>query len=226
MLKKLFLFFALATNIAFAADVIVINANVITVDPNHPSVEAFAIDNGHFVAIGSNAEILKLKTAATRVIDLHGMTVTPGFEDVHLHPQAIFAEGTPHYRVWLGADKTRTIDEVIAALKRQAAVTPQGKMISGYGYNDVVLGRHPNRHDLDKVSTTQPIVITHGSGHLTVVNSFVLEAAGVTKDTPDPPGGALDRDPDGTPNGVIRESARSLISKGRRSEYRDPVLAQ
>ena len=223
MLKRLVLFFALATNLAFAADVIVINANVITVDPNHPSVEAFAIDNGHFVAIGSNVEILKLKTAATRVIDLHGMTVTPGFQDVHLHPQAIFAEGTPHYRVWLGADKTRTIDEVVAALKRQAAVTPQGKMISGYGYNDVVLGRHPNRHDLDKVSTTQPIVITHGSGHLTVVNSFVLEAAGITKDTHDPPGGALDRDPDGTPNGVIRESARSLISKGTRSEYRDPV---
>jgi predicted amidohydrolase YtcJ len=223
MLKQLALFFALTTNLAFATDVIVINANVITVDPSHPAAEAFAIDNGHFVAIGSNAEILKLKTASTRVIDLHGMTVTPGFEDVHLHPQAIFEEGTPHYRVWLGEDKTRTIDQVVAALKKQAALTPAGKMISGYGYNDVALGRHPNRHDLDKVSTTQPIVITHGSGHITVVNSFVLEAAGVTKDTPDPPGGALDRDPDGTPNGVIRESARGLISKGTRSEYRDPV---
>jgi predicted amidohydrolase YtcJ len=96
-------------------------------------------------------------------------------------------------------------------------------MISGYGYNDVVLGRHPNRHDLDKVSTTQPIVITHGSGHITVVNSFVLQASGITKDTPDPPGGALDRDPDGTPNGVVRESARRLIQRGTGSENRDQL---
>lgn len=75
------------------------------------------------------------------------------------------------------------------------------------------LGRHPNRYDLDKVSTTQPVVITHGSGHVTVVNSFVLNAAGITKDTPNPPGGAFDRDPDGTPNGVVRESARGAIGK-------------
>jgi hypothetical protein len=101
--------------------------------------------------------------------------------------------------------------KLVAALKRQAAVTPAGARISGYGYNDALLGRHPNRHDLDKVSTTQPIEITHGSGHITVVNSFVLNAAGIAKDTPDPKGGALDRDPDGTPNGVIRESARGLL---------------
>jgi len=83
----------------------------------------------------------------------------------------------------------------------------------------VLLGRHPNRHDLDKVSTTQPVSITHGSGHITVVNSFMLEAAGVTKETPDPPGGALDRDPDGTPNGVLRESARGVLSRGRREQH-------
>ncbi len=160
---------------------IIINANVITVDQSRPSAEAFAIDSGHFVAVGTNSEVLKLKTASTKIIDLHGMTVTPGFNDAHLHPQPLFAEGTPHYRVWLGADKTHTIDEVVAALNRQAKVTPAGKMISGYGYNDVVLGRHPNRHDLDKVSTTQPIVITHGSGHITVVNSFVLQASGSRK---------------------------------------------
>ena len=145
------------------------------------------------------------------MIDLKGETVTPGFNDAHLHPQAIFQEGTPHYRVWLGGDRVKTIDELVAALKRQAAVTPAGARISGYGYNDVLLGRHPNRHDLDKVSTTQPVEITHGSGHITVVNSFVLNASGVTKDTPDPKGGALDRDPDGTPNGVIRESARGVL---------------
>jgi len=90
-------------------------------------------------------------------------------------------------------------------------------LISEYGYNDLLLGRHPNRQDLDKVSTRQPVIITHGSGHITVVNSFVLNQAGITKDTADPPGGALDHDSDGTPNGVIRESARSLLSRGQKS---------
>ena len=213
MIKRLCFLFALTTNVAFATDTIVINAKVITVDRDHPSAEAFAIDNGRFTAVGTNAEILKLKTVSTKVIDLKGETVTPGFNDAHLHPQAIFQEGTPHYRVWLGGDRVKTMDELVAALKRQAAVTPAGARISGYGYNDELLGRHPNRHDLDKVSTTQPIEITHGSGHITVVNSYVLNASSVTKDTPDPKGGALDRDPDGTPNGVIRESARGVLSR-------------
>ncbi len=209
---------ACLANLAHAADTIVINAKVITVDAVHPSAQAFAIDNGRFTAVGTNAEILKLKTPSTKVIDLKGKTVTPGFNDAHLHPQAIFDENSPYYRVWLGSDKVKTMDDLIAALKRKAAITPAGKAITGYGYNDVTLGRHPNRHDLDKVSTTQPVSITHGSGHITVVNSFMLEAAGVTKETPDPPGGALDRDPDGTPNGVLRESGRNVLGRGRREQ--------
>jgi hypothetical protein len=205
-------------DVAFATDTIVINAKVITVDAAHPAAQAFAIDNGRFTAVGTNAEILKLKTASTKVIDLKGMTVTPGFNDAHLHPQAIFDENSPYYRVWLGSDRVKTMDDLVAALQRKAAITPAGKAINGYGYNDVTLGRHPNRHDLDKVSTTQPVSITHGSGHITVVNSFMLNAAGVTKETPDPPGGALDRDPDGTPNGVLRESGRGVLGRGRREQ--------
>jgi predicted amidohydrolase YtcJ len=215
MIKTLCLLLVVATNVAYAADTIVINANVITVDKDHPSAQAFAFDNGRFTAVGSNAQILKLKTSSTKVIDLQGMTVTPGFNDAHLHPQAIFDENSQYYRVWLGADRVKTIDDLVAALKRKARITPPGKPISGYGYNDETLGRHPNRQDLDQVSTTQPVMITHGSGHITVVNSFVLNEAGITRDTPDPSGGALDRDPDGTPNGVIRESARGLLSAGR-----------
>ena len=213
MVTRLFLFLAFLSNAAWAASTLVINANVITVDKDRASAQAFAFENGRFTAVGSNEQILRLKTPSTMVIDLKGMTVTPGFNDAHLHPQAIFDENSPYYRVWLGGDRVRTMDELVAALQRKASITPPGKLISGYGYNDVLLGRHPNRHDLDKVSTTQPVVITHGSGHITAVNSFVLSEAGITKDTADPPGGALDRDPDGTPNGVIRESARGLLTK-------------
>ena len=218
MIQRLCLSCALIANLAAAADTntIVINAKVITVDPQHPVAQAFACDNGRFTAVGTTEQMLKLKTPTTTVIDLKGRTVTPGFIDAHLHPEAIFDENSPYYRVWLGSDRVKTMDELVAALKRKAAITPAGKAINGYGYNDVTLGRHPNRHDLDKVSTTQPVTITHGSGHITVVNSFVLDEAGVTKATPDPKGGALDRDPDGTPNGVLRESARSVLARGRR----------
>ena len=92
--------------------------------------------------------------------------------------------------------------------------------------NDEPLGRHPNWHDLDKVSTTQPIEITHGSGHITVVNSYVLNASGITKDTQDPKGGALDRDSDGTPNGVIRESGRGLLRRMGGNKADAPTYAE
>jgi len=218
MIWRICLFLMLAASSAYAAQTIVVNANVITVDPARPVAQAFAIENGRFTAVGTNAEILRRRNPSSRVIDLKGMTVTPGFNDAHLHPQAIFGEDSPYYRVWLGADRVKTLDELVAALKRKAAITPAGKIVNGYGYNDVSLGRHPNRHDLDQVSTTQPVSITHGSGHITVVNTYMLEAAHISKETPDPAGGALDRDPDGTPNGVLRESARGLLGAARRLE--------
>jgi predicted amidohydrolase YtcJ len=220
MVTRLCLLLAFLSNAAWAANTLVINANVITADRDRPSAQAFAFDNGRFTAVGTNEQILKLRNPSTVVIDLKGMTVTPGFNDAHLHPQGIFDENSPYYRVWLGGDRVKSMSDLITELQRKAAITPPGKLINGYGYNDVLLGRHPNRQDLDKVSTTQPVIITHGSGHITVVNSFVMNEAGITKDTADPAGGAIDRDPDGTPNGVIRESARGLLRQGRGVEER------
>ena len=102
MMKKLCLFLALVAPCAYADPTLVINANVITVDSAHPAAQAFAYENGRFIAVGTNEQILKLKGLASKVIDLQGMTVTPGFNDAHLHPQAIFDENSPYYRVWLG----------------------------------------------------------------------------------------------------------------------------
>jgi hypothetical protein len=201
----------LAATTALAADLIVVNANVITVDPAKPHAEAFAVENGRFTAIGTNAEIRALAGPAARVIDLAGKTVTPGFNDVHLHPNAVFPDDSPYSTPWLGPDKIKSMDQLIAALKKKAARTPKGLLVSGSRYDDVALGRHPNRHDLDKASTDHPISISHASGHIIAVNSYILQASGITKDTKDPPGGSFDRDPDGTPNGVIRESARRLL---------------
>ena len=219
MLNVLFFFIALCANAADAiyvnnaADAIYVNGVVITVDRAHPYAEAFAVTNGRFSAVGSNAEIRRLATPETKVIDLKGMTVTPGFNDAHLHPVGVYDEDSPYYTPWLGPEKVHNMDDLIAALKKKAGTTKAGELVSGSRYDDKKLGRHPNRHDLDKASTEHPIVISHASGHITVVNSYVLQASGVTKETKDPPGGSLDREPDGAPNGVIRESARSLLAR-------------
>ena len=201
----------LAAGTVFAADLIVVNANVITVDASMPHAEAFAVDNGRFTAVGTNAEIRRLAEPTTRVADLAGKTVTPGFNDVHLHPNAVFPDDSPYSTPWLGPDKIKNMDQLIAALKKKAAGTPKGLLVSGSRYDDVSLGRHPDRHDLDKASTDHPISISHASGHIIAVNSYILRASGITKDTKDPPGGSFDRDPDGAPNGVIREGARRLL---------------
>jgi predicted amidohydrolase YtcJ len=203
--------FLLLASAAWSADAIYVNGTVITVDPSRPYAEAFAVTNGRFSAVGSSAEIRKLATPATKIVDLKGMTVTPGFNDVHLHPTGVYDEDSPYYTPWLGPEKVHNMDELIAALKAKADKTPKGQMVSGSRYQDTKLGRHPNRHDLDKASTEHPISISHSSGHITVVNTYVLQASGITKDTADPPGGSFDRDPDGMPNGVIRESARRLL---------------
>jgi predicted amidohydrolase YtcJ len=211
---------------AFGADTIYINGNVLTVDPAKPYAAAFATDNGRFSAIGSTAEIRRLATPATKIVDLKGMTVTPGFNDVHLHPTGVYEEDSPYYVPWLGPEKVHNMDDLIAALKAKASRTPAGQLVSGTRYQDTRLGRHPNRHDLDKASTEHPISITHSSGHITVVNSYVLQTSGITKDTKDPPGGSLDRDADGTPNGVIRESARNLLKHPGNAEQRVPWEAE
>ena len=223
-MKHATLFLLLAAS-APAADTIYVNANVLTVDVAKPHAEAFAVDNGRFIAVGTNAEIRRLATPATKIVDLKGMTVTPGFNDVHLHPVGVYDESSPYYVTWLGPEKVHNMDELIAALKAKAYRTPAGEMVTGSRYQDTKLGRHPNRHDLDKASTRHPIMISHSSGHIVVVNSYVLEKSGVTKDTKDPPGGAFDRDPDGTPNGVIREAARRLLTLNDGSGERQIAFA-
>ena len=191
----------------FEADLVVWNANVITVNRDHPRAQAFAVRDGHFLVVGSNAEAKTTIGPNTKVLDLHGNTVTPGFIDCHMHPSAIYPEDAPYSNVPLDPSHVRTMDQLIAALKKHAALVPKGYWIRGTRYDDGKLGRHPTRFDLDKVSTDHPISISQVSGHITVVNTFALQKAGIDRSTKDPAGGAFDRDPDGMPNGICRESA-------------------
>lgn len=194
-----------------AADLAVLNANVITVDDANPRAEAVAIVGGRFVAAGTTADVKPWIGNDTVVIDAAGRTLVPGFNDAHVHTGPLHPE-TPD-KVALGPEHVRTIDELVAALRAKAEATPKGQWVCGGGYQDTKLGRHPSRWDLDKASAEHPILIDHSSLHVSAVNSRALEAAGITKSSPDPPGGGFDRADDGEPNGVCREApARCAIT--------------
>jgi predicted amidohydrolase YtcJ len=197
-----------------AVDLIVINANVITVDPGLPRAEAFAVSNGRIVRVGTTRAIRQLAGHETVVVDAKGRTVTPGFNDPHLHPRPTYPPDSPYEPVDLSPERVPTIDAMIAVLRAKAAITPAGMWVIGRGYNDAKLGRHPTRFDLDHASTDHPIRVTHASGHVSVVSSLVLTNAGIVAETPDPPGGAFDRDSTGAPNGVVRESAGRGLTHG------------
>lgn len=195
-----------------SCDLAVINGNIITVDVNNPQSQAFAVKDGKFIAVGSNEEIKIYIGKNTEVIDAQGNTITPGFIDAHMHPYPMYPEDHPLGIIDLTPPRISTIDDLISILKKKAAITPKGQWIYGSRYSDTNFGRHPNRYDLDKVSTEHPIMISHSSGHIVVVNSYALTMAKIDKNTIDPVGGAFDRDDNG-PNGVCRESAGSFVER-------------
>jgi predicted amidohydrolase YtcJ len=191
-------------------DVAYINATVITMDPASSTAEAVAVRDGRITAVGSSAAIRKLATASTRVVDLQGQTLLPGFIDAHSH---FPGSGTAAlYIVNLSSPPLGpigSVDDLVAALKAKAAQTPEGDWIRGGGYDQTLLreGRHPTRQELDRASADHPIFITHASGHLSVANTMALKLAGITKASPKPMGGVIQKDPKtGELTGLLEES--------------------
>ena len=197
------------------ADLVLRNGNIITIARPGDRSEAIAVSNGKIQAVGTNQTIQKFVGKQTQVIDLNGRTVVPGFNDAHLHPSPVYSFTSPNANLNLGPDSVQTMAELIALLKRKADITPEGLPVQGFGYQDTKLGGHPTRRELDQVSRRHPVIIRHSSGHISAVNSFMLEAAGVTQATPDPAGGSFDRDSLGMPNGVCRESAASVVRSAK-----------
>jgi predicted amidohydrolase YtcJ len=204
---------AAALAAAESADLVVQNANVLTVNAQQPRAAALAVRGGRFVAVGSEDDVRPLIGPDTKRFDLAGKTVVPGFIDAHAHPRPAFPEDSRWYSVELGPDRVKTIDELVAALRKKAAITPEGAVVTGFGYHETKLGRHPNRYDLDRASTRHPIVIRHTSGHLAACNSRALELAGVDPQTPDPAGGQFERDEKGIPTGLLKESAEAIVGR-------------
>ena len=199
--------------IAQSADIIVINANIITAVKKGDRKQAMAIKDGIIIFTGTNKEILQYKTSSTNIIDVKGSTIIPGLNDVHLHPTPETAFPDPDHSIRL--DTVTSLNSLLTLIARKAAITPKGMLIRGRGYNESKLGGQPLRDILDKGSTDHPVYITHASGHMSAANSYLLTINNITKATTDPAGGAFDRYPDGTPDGICKESAQSNLTKNK-----------
>ena len=208
-----------------APDYVVINAKVFTIDEDQPQAEAFAVKGDRFTAVGSSSDMRNLASSGTEIIDAEGMTVVPGFIDAHSHPSSAGVNEL----VQVNAD-LRSITEIKEVLRQRAAITQEGQWVRAFKYDDTKLaeGRPINRFDIDEVVPNHPAVVGHRGGHTGVYNSMALALAGVTSETPDPPGGRFYRDSNGVLTGLAAERARyvfnSLIpSDSTREQRRDGV---
>lgn len=197
--------------VAKRVDMALINGKIITMNPKSEIVQAVAVKDGKIAGVGSMAGIKRIVSRDTKIIDLKGKTVTPGFIESHCHPNT--AGTSILFEAALG--DARRMDDLLDILSARAKDRPVGTWLKGRGYDDQRLKemRHPNRYDLDKVSTKHPVFLVRTDGHISAVNSEALRLAGITKDTPDPVGGRFDRDSSGEPNGVLREKGQDAVRK-------------
>lgn len=187
-----------------APDLILFNGAITTFDAELPRCSAIACKDGRVVALGDDAAVRALAGARTEQIDLGGRTVVPGFNDAHNHMLEVGIKFTR-----LQVENCASIAEMVAMVREKAATTPPGEWIIGEGWNESLFAeeRLPNRLDIDAATTQHPVLLKRFF-NMDVVNSRALELGGVTAATPDPQGGKIERFADGTPNGILRASAK------------------
>ncbi len=181
------------------ADLILKNANVITMNPAQPRASTVVIRDGRILLV-SDADATDVA-----VIDCAGGTIVPGFNDAHCH---VFSLLRKLISVDLSPPAVRSIIDIQQAIAARVPEIPEGGWLTGTDYNDFYLEeqRHPTRWDIDEVVPDLPVVISHRSLHVCVLNTRALELAGITRETPQPPGTMIERDLDeGEPNGVLYE---------------------
>jgi len=191
------------------ADLILINGKILTVDAKDSIAEAVAISHGKITAVGSNGEIKKLAAKDARVIDLHGRTATPGLIDSHCH----FQEAAVLYDVEVSDSSIKRISDVLDRVQTKVASLKPGGWVRGSGWDEGKFAelRYIYASDLDKVAPNNPVWLEHTTGHYGVANSAALKLARITRETKDPPAGTIDRDANGQPTGVLKESAQALV---------------
>ena len=191
------------------ANLVLVDCNVLTMNPTQPNAEAIALKEDKIVKVGTKEEIGRLIGKNTKVIELKGATVVPGLIDTHIH---IADYG--RFLTWLDLTSAKSIKEMQKIIKKRAHEMSQGKWILGKGWDQTSFTEKqiPSIQDLDEAAPDNPVILYHQSGCLCIVNSKALELADVTKETKSPAGGTIEKDlKTGNPTGVLRENAMNLI---------------
>src|SRR5664279_5242166 len=193
------------------ADLVIINGKVLTIDKENPTAQAIAIKGEKIIAVGKTSEISALiEKGLTKVIDAGGRLVLPGFNDAHVH----FGPLDPDF-----VELRYTTDPSLIAkkVKAQVAKSRPGELISGGHWEHEMFTdrKWPAKELIDKVSPNNPVVLSRADGHSVLVNSYILKTSGITKNTPDPFGGVIQKDQvTGEPTGIIKENAEDMIKTG------------
>ncbi len=190
-------------------DLILLNGRFSTLDPALPAPEAVAIHACRFQAVGDAAELLAGADARTRVIDLQGRRVVPGLIDSHMH----IIRGGLNYNLELRWDGVPSLADAMALLKQQVAVTPPPqwvRVVGGFSLHQFAERRLPTLDELNAVAPDTPVFILHLYDRA-LLNRAALRAAGYTRDTPDPPGGEIQRDANGNPTGLLLARPNAMI---------------
>ena len=188
------------------ADLILHHGKIVTVDDAFSLRQAVVVRGGRIVAVGGDSLVGRYQAA--RVIDLRGRTVLPGFNDTHIH-----ITGNPARDVPL--ESTRSVAEIVAGVRAMAGRLGPGAWITGYGWSEDQLAEHRRvlRADLDSAAPANPVVLVRAGGHSAVANSRALANAGITRDSPDPERGVIEREASGELKGIVRERTDLLLQQ-------------
>jgi predicted amidohydrolase YtcJ len=201
------------------ADLVIINGKVLTIDQENPSAEAIAVKGETIIDVGSVSKIRSyIDEGKTEVIDAAGRLVIPGFNDAHVH----FGPLDPDY---IELRYTTDPSIITEKVKAQVARVKPGELIrGGHWEHEMFTDRKwPSKELIDKVSPDNPVILSRADGHSVLVNSFVLKKSGITKNTPNPFGGEIQKDPvTGEPTGILKETAENLIKTGEVKSERTP----
>jgi predicted amidohydrolase YtcJ len=202
---------------ATPADLVLTNGRVVTVDEATPEAQAIAVTGDRITALGSSADIKRYVGPGTKVIDVKGQLIMPGFTEGHGH-----FTGVGESQLQLNLMKVQTWDEIVAMVEQAAKTAKPGQWIRGRGWHqekwtkkpDPNVEGFPTHASLDRVSPNNPVVLTHASGHASFANAKAMEISGVTRSSPNPDGGEILKDASGDPVGLFRETAQRLIRAG------------
>ena len=193
-----------------AANLIITHARVWTVDKTHPQAEAVAVLGDRIVAVGSSAEIELWRGPKTKVIDSGGKLLLPGFNDAHVH----FVTGGAQLDAVQLNDVTNP-EEFARRIGERAKKTPKGEWIVNGNWDETKWNpsKLPTKELIDSLTSDNPVFVSRYDGHSGLANSAALKAAGITPESPDPPGGAIVRDAQGNPTGVLKDAAQNELLK-------------